>query len=152
MQIDIAVGAIARAEPAADAPILDDDLKRIAAANRADRAADHAEGVATLAATGSYEVAVKAQAVAHQTRDAVMSVGASVHAGIAARAILQVKNEQALCFHQSLREKLVDGDAVDHLQALLVGSTAFGSDGFEAGANAGEACDHIAKIISGNTH
>src|SRR5215472_18210836 len=38
MQIDIAVRTIARAKPAADAPILDDNLEGIAAANRADRA------------------------------------------------------------------------------------------------------------------
>jgi len=35
VQIDVSVRAIARAEPAADAPILDDDFERIAAANRA---------------------------------------------------------------------------------------------------------------------
>src|SRR5713101_1478433 len=43
MQIDIAVGAIARAEAAADAPILDDYFQGISAADRADGAADHAQ-------------------------------------------------------------------------------------------------------------
>src|SRR5207237_531369 len=38
MQIDIAVGAIPRAEPAADAPILDDDFERIAATDGANGA------------------------------------------------------------------------------------------------------------------
>jgi len=42
MQVDIAVGTIARAEAAADAPILDDHFERIAAANRTDRASNHA--------------------------------------------------------------------------------------------------------------
>ena len=92
MQVDIAVGAIARAEPAADAPIFDNDFERIAAANRSNRATNHAKRVAALAATGGDEIAVKAQAVPDQPRDAVMRVGAGVHTSIAACAILQVEN------------------------------------------------------------
>src|SRR5262249_51153739 len=42
MQIDIAVGAVARAQAAADAPVLNDHLEGIAAANRADWAPHHA--------------------------------------------------------------------------------------------------------------
>src|SRR2546429_7239066 len=68
MQIDIAVGAIPRAEPAADAPILDDDFERIAATDGANGAPDHAKRVAALAATRGHEIALKAQPVAHQTR------------------------------------------------------------------------------------
>src|SRR6516225_10397175 len=74
MQIDIAVRAIARAETAADAPILDDDFERIAAANRSDRATNHAKRVAALSATGGDEIAVKAQAIPHQARDAVVRI------------------------------------------------------------------------------
>ena len=103
MQIDIAVGTIARAQSAADAPILDDDFERIAAANRADGAANHAKRVAALAATGTDEIAVEAQAVAHQARDSVVRISARVDAGIAARTVLQIENEQALRFHQTLR-------------------------------------------------
>ena len=51
MKVDVAVGAIARAEAATDAPIFNDNFERITAANGADRAADHAEGIAALAAT-----------------------------------------------------------------------------------------------------
>src|SRR5215469_2559776 len=112
MQVDIAVGAIARAKPAADAPIFDNDFERIAAANGADRTADHAKRVAALPATCCNEIPVKAQAVAHETSDAVMRVRACVHASVAARAILQIENEQALRFHQTLREKLIDRNAV----------------------------------------
>jgi len=52
MQIDVAVRAVAGAKAAADAPVFNDDFERIAAANGAHRAADHAERVPALAATG----------------------------------------------------------------------------------------------------
>src|SRR5215813_11545723 len=57
MKIDITVQTIANAEPAADAPILDDDFEQIAAANRADQAADHAKRIAALATTCDDEIA-----------------------------------------------------------------------------------------------
>src|SRR5258708_28108333 len=50
MQVDVAVGAIARAEAAPDAPVFDNDFNGIAAADGADGAADHADRVAALAA------------------------------------------------------------------------------------------------------
>src|SRR3974377_2185953 len=50
MKIDVAVGAVARAKAAADAPIFDDDFERIAPADSADGAADHTERIAALAA------------------------------------------------------------------------------------------------------
>src|ERR1700694_1116597 len=59
MQIDVDVGAILRAEAAADAPILDDNFERISPSNRADRAADHAERVAALAAARGDKVLVE---------------------------------------------------------------------------------------------
>src|SRR5258708_13302101 len=43
VQIDIAVGTILRAEPAADTPILESALKRMASSNRADGTANHAQ-------------------------------------------------------------------------------------------------------------
>src|SRR2546421_12035987 len=86
MQIDVAVRTILGAEAAADAPILDDDFERIAPANRADRAADHAKRVAALAATRSDKILVEAQAIADEPRDAVVCVGAGIDAGITARA------------------------------------------------------------------
>src|SRR5687768_3109441 len=46
VQVDVAVRALVGAEAAADAPVLDDDLERVLmAADRADRAAHHAERV-----------------------------------------------------------------------------------------------------------
>src|SRR5260370_5740330 len=152
MQIDVAVGAILRAEAAADAPILDDDFERISPSNRADRAADHAERVAALTATRGDEILIEAQTIADETRDAVVSVGASVDACIAARAVLQIQNQQALRFHQSLREELIDGNAANHLHALLIGGAAFGGNGFEAGSNAGKTRNHVAEIFAGDSN
>src|SRR5262249_53675921 len=124
MQVDVAVRAVAGAQAAADAPVFDDDFERIAAAGGADRTADHAERTKAIAAGRGDEVIVETQTVTNETRDTVVGVGAGVHAGIAARAVLQVKNEQALRFHQSLGKELIERNAFDHLQALLVGSAA----------------------------
>ena len=152
MQIDVAVGTILRAEAAADAPIFDDDFERISPSNRTDRAADHAQRVAALTATRGDEILVEAQAVADETRDAVVSVGASVDAGVAARAVLQIQNQQALRFHQALRQELIDGDVANHLHALLICGAAFGGNGFEAASNAGETRDHVAEIFAADSN
>src|SRR6516164_3861552 len=59
MEIDIAVGAVARTEAAANAPVLDDDLERISATNGTDRAAHHAERIAALTARGGDQKILK---------------------------------------------------------------------------------------------
>src|SRR6266481_5604182 len=148
MQVDVAVGTILRAEAAADAPILDDDFERIAPSNRADGAADHAERIAALPATGGDKILIEAQAIADEASDSVVRISASIHTGVAARAILQVQNQQALRLHQSLREKLIDGDVVNHLHALLICGEAFGGDGFQAFADARETFHHLAEIVA----
>src|SRR5713226_3418432 len=152
MQIDVAVRTILCAEAAADAPIFDDDFERIAPANRADGAADHTQRVAALAAARGDEILIEAQAISDEPRDAVMCVGAGIDASIAARAVLQIENQQALRFHQPLREELFDGYVVNHLHALLIGGAALGGNGFEAGSNAGETRDHVAEIVAGDSN
>jgi hypothetical protein len=152
MQINISVRAILRAQAAPDAPILDNYFKRIASSNRPNGAPDHAERIAALPAAGGHKILVEAQAVAHQTRDPVVRVSAGIHASVAARAILQIQNQQALRFHQTLREELVDGDVVNHLHALLICGTALGGNGFEAGSNAWKTHDHVAKIVAGDSN
>src|ERR1700674_1969763 len=108
MKIDIPVGAIARAEAAADTPIFNNDLERIAPANRTNRTADHAERIAALPAGSGDKIVVEAQTLAHQARNAIMRVGACSDAGVAAGAILQIQDQQTLRFHQSLRKELID--------------------------------------------
>lgn len=88
MQIDVSVWAIARAETAADAPIFNDDFQRIAATNGAYWAAHHAERITALAATGGNQILLKAQAIANEPRDTIVSVRAGVDASVATRAFL----------------------------------------------------------------
>ena len=102
MQIDIAVRTIARAQAATDAPILDDDFERIAAANGADRAAHHAQGIAALPATGGNQILLEAQAIADETGNTIVSVRAGIDAGVAASAFLQIEDQQTLGFHEAL--------------------------------------------------
>lgn len=49
MHIDVAVRTVVRAEPAADAPIFDDDVERFGPVNRIHRATDHADRVLATA-------------------------------------------------------------------------------------------------------
>ena len=102
MKIDVAVRTVARAKATADAPIFDDDFQRIAAANGADGAANHAKWVAALAAACGDEKMIEAEAIADKARDAVVSIGASVHASVATRAVFEIEDQQALRFHQAL--------------------------------------------------
>ena len=108
MHVDVAVGTVVGAQAAADAPVFDDDLQRVAPPDRADRTADHAERVATLAAGSGDQIFVEAQAFADQAADAVVSIGAGADALIAARALLQIEHQQALRLHQSLGQELID--------------------------------------------
>src|SRR5579884_1704435 len=89
MQVDVAVRAIPRAQPAPDTPILDDDLERISSPERSHRAADHAERIAALPAARCHQVLLESQPVAHQPRHAVVRIRAGVHARVAARALWQ---------------------------------------------------------------
>src|SRR5713226_9670089 len=60
MQVYVAVGAVFRAQAASDAPVLDDHLERMAAADRAHRTANHAQRVAALTARSGYQVFLEA--------------------------------------------------------------------------------------------
>src|SRR5688572_10967806 len=91
VQRQVAVRAIVGAEAAADAPVLDDDLERVATPNRSDRTADHAERIAALPAGRGDEIFVEAQAFTYQPRHAVVRIGASAHALIATRALFQIE-------------------------------------------------------------
>ena len=61
MQVDVAVGTIVGAQAAADAPVFDDDFERVAAADGADGASDHAQRIAALAAGSGHQIFVEAQ-------------------------------------------------------------------------------------------
>ncbi len=76
----------------------------------------------------------------------------NIDACVATRAILQIQNQQALRFHQSLREELIDRDVVNHVHTLLICGSALGGNGFETGSNAGKTRNHIAEIIAGDSN
>jgi hypothetical protein len=91
MNVDISIGAILGAQPTSNAPILDNHFERIAAANGAHRATDHTQWIQALAAGCCYQVMVKAQPFANQSRYAVVGVRASAHACIATSAAREVQ-------------------------------------------------------------
>src|SRR5207253_2893765 len=105
--VDVAVWTVLGTEAAADAPVLDNDFERIAASDGADRAAHHAQRIAAVPARCGHQVLVETLPFAHQPRYAVVSIRAGPHARIAARAPLQVHDQQALSLHQSLRQEIV---------------------------------------------
>src|SRR5579864_1655186 len=146
MHIDIAVGTILRAQSATDAPILDNHFQRIAPPNRADRTAHHAQRVAALPAGSRDKIFIEAQAFANQPRHAVVSVSASAHASIAARAALEVENQQTLRLHQPLREKILQRRGFDQREAFAIFALPLERDGFEAVANLWKLAEHQVKI------
>ena len=96
---------------ATDAPVFDNDLERLAPADRADGAADHAQRIAATAAGGRYQVILKPQTFADQTSHAIVGVGAGAHAVIAAGAFFQIQDQKTLRFHQALRQEVVQRNA-----------------------------------------
>src|SRR5215813_9006242 len=139
MKVDIAVRTISRAKSATDAPVFDNHFQRIAAANRTDRAANHAERIAALAAARRNKVVIEAQSVAYQSRNAVMSVRAGIYASVAPRAVFEVEHQQTLCLHQSLRKKLIDRHTLHHFKSLLICETPFLGNHFKSAT-------HIRKL------
>src|ERR1700722_4640538 len=117
MQINISIRAVPRAQPATDAPILDNHLERVPPPDRSYWTTDHAKRVAALPARSRHQILFEPQAFPHQTRYSVVGVGARVHARIATRAIFQIEDKQTLCFHQTLRKKLVDGHTANRLHS-----------------------------------
>src|SRR5580698_6652361 len=105
MHVDIAVWTIFRAQAAADAPIFNNHFQRIPAADRSHRATDHAKRIEALAAGSGDQVVIETKSLAHEARHSVMSVGASEYAGVTTRAAVQIQQQQALGFHQTLCEK-----------------------------------------------
>src|SRR5207247_2631806 len=83
VHVDVAVGTVLGALAAADAPVLDDDLARLAPADRADRAADHAVRVEARPARRRHQVVAEAQPLADQARHAVVRVGARLRTLVA---------------------------------------------------------------------
>ena len=90
MHVDVPVGAKLGAFPAADAPILDDDLEVLLPANRTDRALRHAKRVAAGTTRRGDEKMIVAQAVAKQPRDSVVRFRAGLDARVAPGAVVEI--------------------------------------------------------------
>ena len=100
--MDRAVGALAFAQAAADAPVANANLADVAAVDGADRAADHAHRVEALAARNGRQVVAEPRAVEVQPRVAVVVHGdARLDALAAARAAVEVDEHQPLALHQA---------------------------------------------------
>ena len=150
LQVDVAVGTIVGTEPAADTPVLNNDFKGIPPANGADRAAHHEERVFALAAGGCDEEMVEAQAVAQETCDSIVGVGAGADTLVAAGAFFEIEDEQALRVHQSLGEIAVEGQVA--LGVALLGEVfgrALAGDLLDAAAHVGEAIQHLMEVFGG---
>ena len=152
VQVDISVGTVVGAEAAANTPILDDDFERVATADGANGASDHAKRIAALATGSGDEVLIEAQAFANEASDAIMRVGAGAHALITASTAFEIEDEQALCFHQTLGEELVDGQRVNLHGAVTVGGDAFVGNRFERLTHVGEPLEHERKVFGADAH
>ena len=105
-----------------------------------------------MAAGSRHQKFVEAQAFADQPRDAVVRVGAGAHAVIAARAAFQIHHQQALRFHQALREEGIERRAGGGRQALLVLLLALARPTFQALANGGELLHHLMELFGVDAH
>src|SRR5207237_9541600 len=103
---DVAIRTALSAGAAANAPVFNNDLQRISAADRSYRAADHTERIATLPARGGNKKIIEAKTVADKAGYAIVRVGAGLYAEIAARAAIEIEHQQALGIHQPLRQEL----------------------------------------------
>jgi len=105
MQINIPYGQFLRAKAAADAPVFNNDFKRIAPPDRSDRAATMQSGSRHWPARCRHQEILEPETFAHQPSHAVVRIGARRHTGIAPRAFVEVQNQQALRLHQSCERK-----------------------------------------------
>jgi hypothetical protein len=91
MHADAAIGAVLGTQAAADTPVFYHYFEGSSPPDSADRATDHAQGIAALAARRGNEVLVESQALPNEPGDAVMRVRTGPHAGVAPSALLQVQ-------------------------------------------------------------
>ena len=108
VHVDISIRTIVGTLPAADTPVFDDDLERIATANGPDRATNHAQRIAALPARRGHQITIESQAITNEPADAIVSVGTGPHALVTTGAAIEVEDEQALRFHQTLVEETID--------------------------------------------
>ena len=125
-----------------------------AAADRADRAADHAIRVEAGAARAGHQELVEPQALADQPGDAVVRVGARLGAFVAAGALLQVEHQQALGVHEPLAEEVAERrHARACWRALAVGLEPLRAPtSVTAGLDVGELVEDRVEVLGADPH
>ena len=151
--VDVAVGAIGGAVAAADAPVLDHDIQRVLAADGAHRAARHAQRVHAGAATGGHQEILEAQAVAHQAGDAVVVRGhAGLDAFVAARALVEIQQQQVLALHQLLFEEGGERGLLHAAEELQIHLAARARHFGDAAGDFGKSLHHLGEILGFDAH
>ena len=79
-----------------------------------------------------------------------MRIGAGAHAGIAARAFFEIQNQQALRFHEPLRQEPVEGNICGLLQTLAILLQISRGDRFQAAAAVGKRIRMVLVIHQGS--
>jgi hypothetical protein len=148
MQVNIPVGTIVRAQPAADAPILNDYFQSVPPPDRTDGAANHAQRIAALTARCRHQILIEPQPLADQSTYTLMSIRARSHALVATGTLLQIQNKQTLRFHQTLREKGINRNVPDLLNVFPVFLNSFASHTFEALPHFRKTVEHGLKIFT----
>jgi hypothetical protein len=110
VHLNISIGALLRAFTATNAPVFNNDLKRIPSAYGSDRTADHAHWIRTGAAGCRYKVSIDPQPVSDQTGHASMHVCAGSDALVATRAPVQVNQQKVLGVHEPVTQKKIELD------------------------------------------
>ena len=151
MHVDVAVRAELGAFPAADAPVLDDDLEVFLPADRTDRALRHAKRVATGTTRRCDEEMIVAQPVAKQAGDSVVRFRAGLDARVAAGAVVEIDEQQVLGFEQTLVQIIVEPQAGRSDAAAGSRHPRIG-DGLDLRAHAGKLFEHQVEFGSRNLH
>src|SRR5690348_10892070 len=120
VEVDVSIRTVIGTESASHAPVFNNHFKGIAAANRSHGTADHAEGIAALAARGGDQIILEAQAITNEPRNAVVRVSAGFHTLIAARAAIKIEDQQTLRVHQALLQEVVDWHTLQVVHAAAI--------------------------------
>src|SRR4029077_12753238 len=151
-QVDVAVGTILGAQSATDAPILDNHFQRAPAPNRPYRAAHHAQRIETLAAGSGHKIMVETQALANQSRYAIMCIRTRAHTGIAASAVIQIEQQKALRLYQALLEEIIERNTSRQGEPLLIHLRAFLLDCFQFLTDIGKLLDHAIEVVRSHSN
>src|SRR5450755_2721330 len=120
VHIDVPVWAVFCAQATTYTPVFDHYFQRVPPPDGAYRTSHHAQRVAALTAGSRHQIFVISQPLTNQPRHTVVRVGAGARTLIATRTFLQIEYQQALRFHQPLRQEAIERHTYRGLETLLV--------------------------------